>query len=206
MPHTARTHSEFCTKLCLLCLAKGPCLLPIKKPVNSTAKHDLVSYIRSSWWPDYNPENDKLSRVICMNCRLKVIQHNNPTVVNPPPLPPKLMYEKIVFKPETRFNPQCDCDICLHGRFKFSNLGDPINCKVLPQPQTGNYSRKGVKCSRKAGTERRCNKCLQVIGRGLRHACTRTKKLDNLAGLVKATSVKTKSRVIAGELSRTNLL
>ena len=204
MPHTAKTHAEFCNKLCLLCLAKGPCLLPIKRPANSTAKHDLISYIRSSWWPEYDPDNEKLPRVICMNCRFKVIQHNNPTVVNPTPLPPKLMYENIVFKPETRFNPKCGCDICLHGRFKFSKLGDPIKCKVLPQPQTGNYRTgpKGVKCSRKAGTEKRCNKCLQVIGRGLRHACTKTKKMDNLTGLVKATSTRTKSRVIAGELSK----
>ena len=200
MPYHARTHSEFCSKLCLLCLAKGPCLVPIKKAATSTSKHDLVCYIRNSWWPGYNPDNEKLPRVVCMNCRLKLVKNNDTSTVSPPPLPPKLMYENIIFKPETRFSPKCDCDICLHGRFKFSKLGDPVRCRVLPQPQTGQYPKggKGGACLRKIGAEKRCKKCLQVIGRGLRHACTRSEKLSNLSGLVKATSHKSKSRIIAG--------
>ena len=111
MPYYAKTHTQFCSKLCLLCLSKGPSLTPIRRAACSTSKHDYVAYIRNSWWKDYDVESDKFPRVLCVTCRIKLAKNNDPVILNPPTLPPKLMYENLVFKPKTRLNLEYDCDI-----------------------------------------------------------------------------------------------
>ena len=191
------SHSEFCDKLCLICLGKGPVLRPIKSKDCYSSKHDYSKYIKSSWWPAYNPENEKLPRVLCMNCRVKLVKNNDTSNLNPPSLPPKIMYEKLVFKPNTRINMKCDCEICLHGRFRWKELGGHTAFSVLPQP-TNPQVDKRRKRPLSPQKESRCKTCLQVIGRGIRHQCNRSNKLENLSEIVKSTSKRTKSRVISG--------
>ena len=192
-----RSHSDFCEKLCLICLGKGPVLRPIRPSACYSSKHDYVSYIRQTWWVEYNPEDEKLPSVLCLNCRVKLTKNNDPFNPNPPSLPPQIMYENLVFRPQTRLNMKCDCEICLHGRFRWKELGETASFTVLPPPQ--NRSNQKRKRTSSPLIENRCKHCLQVIGRGIRHTCNRTNKLQTLSELVKCTSKRTKSKVISGE-------
>lgn len=190
-----RSHSEFCEKLCLICLSKGPGLRAIKSSDCCLSKHDYVSYIKNSWWDEYDPEDEYLPSVLCLNCRIKLTKNNDPTNKEPPTLPPKIMYGNLVFKPLTRQNLKCDCEICLHGRFRWKELGESSDLSVLPPPQNPRNPKR--KCS-SAEAEARCKVCLQVIGKGIRHTCTRSNKLQNLSELVKSSSKRTKGRVLSG--------
>ena len=192
-----RSHSDFCEKLCLICLRKGPGLRPIKGSAGYSSKHDYISYIKLSWWQDYDPNNENLPNVLCLHCRVKLARINDPTNPDPPSLPPKILYENLVFKPQTRQTIKCDCEICLHGRFRWKELGENINLSVLPPPQNP----RNLKRKRPApgSVENRCKTCLQIIGRGIRHTCNRTNKLLNLSELVRSSSKRTKSRVLSGE-------
>ena len=176
-----RSHHEFCDKLCLVCLRKGPGLRTINGSAGSSSKHDYVDYIRQSWWPDFKPDDENLPRVLCLTCRLKLVKNNDPTNSNPPTLPPKLMYENLVFKPQTRMNLKCECEICLHGRFRWKELGRHSAFSVLPVPQTPPKSIKR-KRSPSPTVVTRCKRCLQIVGKGIRHTCNRTSKLQNLSG------------------------
>ena len=171
-----KSHSDFCERLCLLCLGKGPILRPIKSKVCYSSKYDYIKYIKCSWWPAYDPGNEKLPRVLFMNCRVKLVKSNDTS--NPKPLPSP------TFKPNTRFNLKCgDCEICLHGRFMWNELGGHTAFSVLPTSSNPKVDkrRKGPLSPQK---ESRCKTCLQVIGRGIGHQCNRTNKPDNLSEIV----------------------
>ena len=180
-----------------MCLSKGSDLRPIQASDVSSSKHDFVQYIRNSWWPEYDHKNEMLPNVLCMSCRLKLSKNNDNSELNPPSLPPRIMYENLVFKPSTRQNLKCSCEICLHGRFRWVELKEHGEFLVLPSPKN---ARKTTPKSPKAET--RCKKCFQVIGKGRRHICNKTNKLQNLSGIVKSASIRTKSRVISGELTQ----
>ena len=158
--------------------------------------HDYAGYIRNVWWADYDSTDTELPRMICMNCRLKLINHNDPIDNNPEPQPSRIKYELIVIRPETRQARQCDCDICLAGRFTFKEVTPLPVSRIM----SGRKRPKHQKRKRDKETESvsRCTKCHQVIGRGIKHPCNRSNKQVNHDDLVRSTSDKSKSKVIAG--------
>ena len=200
MPNKAKSHHDFCGALCLMCLKKGPQLRSItsgggaRGPVRT---HDYAVYIKDMWWKDYDSTDIRVPRVLCMNCRLQLINHREPIDNNPDPLPPRIKYEDNVIRPVTRKALPCDCDICLRGRFTFKELNVVPKCSII----TG-----GTKIVRNKKTKRgqetvvvtRCSKCHQVIGRGIKHSCTRSNKQVNIDDLVRSASDKSRSKVLAG--------
>ena len=168
-----KSHSDFCERLCLLCLGKGPILRPIKSKVCYSSKYDYTKYIKCSWRPAYDPENEKLPRVLFKNCRVQLVKSNDTSNPNPPSLP-------LLFRPNTRFNLICgDLEICLHGRFRWNELGGHTAFSVLPTSSNpkADKRRKGPLSPRK---ESRCKTCLQVIGRGIGHQCIVTEQTNQI--------------------------
>ena len=179
-----KSHHDFCGSLCLMCLKKGPQLRTIKSGDRGPPRsHDYDSYIKNLWWNSYDSSDTNLPRMICMNCRVGLINHSDPIDNNPSPLPPKIEYDKLVTKPVTRQAVQCDCDICLRGRFTFKEVNPPPNYSFIPPTdQAIPEDRK-----RKSTPETRCSKCYQIIGKGIKHPCNRLNKQIALDDLVKNT-------------------
>ena len=190
-----KSHHDFCGSLCLLCLKKGPQLSTIKSGDGGRPRsHDYDSYIKNLWWSSYDSSDPNLPRMICMNCRLGLLNHSYPIENNPSPLPPRIEYEKLVLKAVTRQAVPCDCDICLKGRFTFEKVKPPPYYSFIPSPdQAIPQGRK-----RKSTPETRCNKCYQIIGKGIKHPCNRLNKQLALDELVKSSSETSKSKIIAG--------
>ena len=193
MPHRAKSHHDFCGSLCLMCLKKGPQLRTISSGTKGPVRtHDYPGYIKQLWWADYDCTDSRLPRMICMNCRLKLINHSDHPD-NPDPLPPRIKYEEIILRPDTRQSRPCDCDICLSGRFTFKEVEPVPACTIKAAGEAKKVNRK-----RRRESANRCQKCHQIIGRGIKHPCTKSDEQINLDELVKNTSDKSKSKVLAG--------
>ena len=176
--HRARTHSESRAAVCALCFSSGP--TSSLQKVTAT----IESKIQDTVHPDYSLAKDHLPTSICSSCRLKLSKKNT----NIPYLP----YNKLEApRASTRGNPteKCLCSVCkIAGTFSISDkkVVFSIFSATDPSPVVVKSSTKKVP---------QCRKCFTYIRRGKAHKCIRRTRQKNLAGMVKASSMRTKGRV-----------
>ena len=95
----------------------------------------------------------------------------------------------------------CQCTVCQIARFNrppgaggFKDL--PLVFKSLIFPGSTIQS----SSSPDPDHVKLCKKCFAVIGRGRSHVCTKTEMRNNLSGIVKSRSKKSKGKVVASGL------
>ena len=109
-------------------------------------------------------------------------------------LPPLLNYNNLAPPaPKTRntVDDKCECQICLIARMRGHEKIN-MTSKTGPPPM--------VAQSPPAKTLAVCSKCWAEIGKGKPHQCLKSTKRENLAGIMKTTSRKSRAAVTCSTL------
>ena len=163
----AKTHKECRKSVCVICMKKGD------QELTENYKSTIPQQIQKDL--DFNDERVPLAT--CISCRSQIgnLCDGKTTVV------PKLYhFETILIKPATRFSNVCECLLCqiakLKGKEKHPFSKFQESEPKLPQQASQN-------------AEKRCTKCLSIIGRGLSHNCTLGTRHENLRKIAAADPV-----------------
>ena len=136
---------------------------------------------------------------------LVIFQNPDSDKTRKPPVCPK--FENLRgHHPTTRSgggNIVCDCTVCEIARINrppgqcgFLELPGKFQSLLFPdQVPADSNSKSGSK-----DVIRMCSKCLAQIGKGLPHLCSKSQMRENLAGIVKSKSKKSKAKVTASSL------
>ncbi len=92
-------------------------------------------------------------------------------------MPPLFNYFFLLIKPNTRTSTTCACLICQIGKckgFEKHPLGATESSIKTQEPTPGTSS------NSQATIEKRCKKCLSIIGWGYSHSCTQGTRHKNL--------------------------
>ena len=167
-------------------------------------------------YPNFSLKNQYMPAGICNGCRLALsVRHHffkNISLIllilqdktRKPPLCPK--FENLSGPhPTTRSgggNIVCDCTVCQIARINrppgsggFLELPREFQILLFPDQVSDSNTKCGAKDVIKL-----CTKCLAQIGKGLAHNCSKSQMRDNLAGIVKSKSKKSKAKVTASSL------
>ena len=173
MPTPALSHDACIAKLCLICLRK-------QNLRNISAS--LLSTIKTSIFPDYNPSLHPNG--ICSTCRLKVSKIGSSGDSGREELTFPDFASLISSSPITRSSPSCDCFCCKVGRM------DALEYARYLRDRNGKASD-----SQDPSKMTLCKSCLSEIGRGKPHHCNRTSKLNNIADILNSCDEKMKEQV-----------
>ena len=97
-------------------------------------------------------------------------------------------------QPSTRTSSEkpCGCSVCTIAKAKDPEIETVLRELFGPSPSATHTATPPVQT-----IMRQCMKCLTYIGKGRPHICSRATKRSNLEGVVKSSSSKSKSRVVA---------
>jgi hypothetical protein len=169
MPNHAKTHEECRKTVSFLCMKKG------HRELTDFMIGRILKLVKS----DLNFDDERVPRGICNTCRLLLQKRDSGETSNE--LPPLFNYFSILIKPNTRTSTTCACLICQTGKckgFEKHPLGATESSIKTQEPTPGTSSNSQVTI------EKRCTKCLSVIGRGYSHSCTQGTRHKNLQTLV----------------------
>ena len=175
----ARTHAESQSHVCLLCFQKGSSMLKIAN-VN-------LQRVKKYFLEDFDPNDSKLPNRICTRCRnlLGKVENGSKIVSD---LPDPVDFNALSFPKITR-------------TLGTTTLGELVGCTcsiciVANTVQTANNFKKPFKKGRPlnqgpsrlamALPVRRCNCCLQIIGKGINHPqpCGLRDRRENVTRIV----------------------
>lgn len=173
MPNVAKTHDDCRKTVCFLCMRK----------CERELTDFLIGKIKKLVKSDIDFNDPRVPRALCSNCSL-LLRRKDSGDQNVT-LPALFSFSSIVVKPQTRSSSSCECLICKIGKLKL-NAAHPLQ-KPGPSPIQLTHSIPGPSgaTSQTKTSEKRCSKCLSVIGRGLPHNCTPRIRHQNLKELVR---------------------
>lgn len=197
MPNKPKCHAEMQKSVCLMCFRKPKTLRKIT-PRTLTMFQNLVlsDYGAKEQW-------DWLPSVICAGCYSELnrgTENSNYTIKH-------IDYESLERPPEeirgavTRnrmleeASERCFCSVCKIGRLSGGSYNE---YKVSVSEPTGRPRTKEI--SSDPGPITVCSECLNSYGKGLPHNCVKSAKRENLEDLVRASSPKTKERLLSSQL------
>lgn len=114
-------------------------------------------------------------------------------------------YADIISQPITSSCETCNCYICSTARFRghvktqkgrghFKGIGNKVDIsKSVESPAKEPSSFKGITPKKSSDHLHLCGKCLQRIGRGIRHECNNSR--DNLMKIIEKLPEKTPEQV-----------
>lgn len=114
-------------------------------------------------------------------------------------------YADIILQPITRSSETCNCYICSTARFRghvktqkgrghFRNIVNKVDVsKSYKSPEKEPSSFEGITPTKSSDHLHLCGKCLQRIGRGIRHECKNSR--DNLMKIIEKVPEKTQEQV-----------
>lgn len=187
MPHHARTHSENLSRVCYFCFNKV-----INNGKKITIKNqDEVSKID----PGFVYGSNNRPNVLCSSCYLKMKNGVDIKIFN---------YAKINIR-EKRGLVKCDCAICEVAR---SNVLNKISSEILEfsikhQSIGRPSSSSDRENSEKPSTVKICLTCNGKVGKGIRHVCTKAKKVQNGLQLLDGVRQQVAASIIEQEQSST---
>ena len=179
MPNTSKTHDENRSKVCLLCFQRDKNIRSAESPENLRRIHEY-------FFENYDPSDLKLPIGICSCCNRKLLNLENkklgkdkdkplPEVILPDPVDfSKLKFPASITRSRGGDLQNCDCDICEIAReeiFKNPKLKGTKGFKTtLGRP------RKDIPRLPTPRPIKKCQRCDQVVGRGIPHPqpCTIT--------------------------------
>ena len=188
------SHYENRKKICAPCGKKisfGK-IDPNKFLINKKTENLIKKFIKN----DFNIEDSKFPLSICRTCYLTLLDCEKG--LDNRPLQDFPNYEDILLPKETRFfKNTCNCFICITARFKghiktMKGKGHKRNLKKVILKSNGLYGNGSLqpdqRIDSKVTNEKRtcqlpiCNKCFQIVGKGIFHPCNNAK--ENLMKLV----------------------
>ena len=157
------------------------------RPMNYTIKDIIISRQLLGCIDLYD---DRYPSATCANCRYILYKSQNDescldslNIYDFSTIPP--------VKPLTRANDQCDCLLCDSKRYV-----DTKSCctsfNIRKRPKVGRPKCASVTQARPLKI---CTMCLSEIGRGKAHECTKSKRIDNLKGILSTNNDKTEDQV-----------
>lgn len=173
-----QSHEENINKVCVICFKKKTGVRQITNKITDL----IILYCL----PKYNISDVKYPKVICHSCRVSLEQH---TTNKNKKLPIAHNYNSMKFKKITRKSCDCMCSVCIVA---LEGVRYNPHCK-----KTKNIGRPKVSLSKKTNCKR-CVECLLIIGKGVKHPCNLTNKVNNLRDLI--TDDKSGDHVIAEKL------
>ncbi|CAH0553241.1 unnamed protein product [Brassicogethes aeneus] len=131
--------------------------------------------------------------VLCSGCYIKLNQGSLDEIVDYTKL------KNFVHPNSTRQDSDCQCKICQVARFRFNPKGPrklPFKF-TLKKLAVGRPLKHNNKI--KKDTIKVCSICTGIVKRGLKHICTVSKKIENIAGLAKNCKQQVASTIILKE-------
>lgn len=181
MPKEAKTHGQLRSMVCLVCFQKRSDIWIITGGV-------VLERIRTSFMTNYDPEDQYVPNGLCGRCR-KILERIAGGSADADSLPNPVDFGALDFPALTRSSgapkeqqdlTNCPCGICSVATVHAGKIGHPDFRKGSiprgPQPKPG---------PKRLATPRPikvCQRCRQVIGRGIFHPsnCTITDRRENI--------------------------
>ena len=187
MPTTALTHDQNRSKVCLICFQKGK-----KDTIRSTESPQNLKKIQEFFMENYDPSDLKLPAGLCACCKTKLdrmeIKKSGKDKDKPLPeviLPDPVDFTKLVFPPTiTRSRggdlSPCSCDIC-----EIATQTPFTSPTFKKRPHTLGRPKKLLPTLPAAKPITICQRCRQVIGKGISHPqpCTLSDMRQNMREL-----------------------
>lgn len=192
------THDDNRKKVCAPCGKK--IVLSYKSSV--VINDNLEKLIQKFLWSHFNQNDKRYPLAICGSCRLTLREYDKEIYNRQLPSMPN--YTDIILQGTARSLESCNCYICLtarssvhfktqKGRGKFRNISNKIDTSKRsesPKVESSSLVIPSKKCQDQLHL---CAKCLQQIGRGLRHECKTSP--DNLMKIIEKLPEKTQEQV-----------
>lgn len=168
MPNVPLTHVQHCTKLCVGCLRKVPLRQLSEVQKAAVARHIFDEYIKYF---------EILPHGICNTCRAYIGKPGTDTRFAVNSAKYKEVVDSFNMMPKaTRSNPEpdkaCTCAFCALGRTKF-HQGPATSKRGRPRESSPNPRER-------AEATLMCSWCLQKVGPGIPHPCTRKERQANV--------------------------
>lgn len=175
MPHTAKSHNDFCDCMCFCCLKKSKTNVFIKRNEKhrKEGKVDYEQLIQKFYWKNYFSENEDYPKVICDACKSRLLKLEKKEVNNKSDLfKSRLKYEELNTR-LTRNQTKCECFVCCEGRSTLVKTKPPIvNLLEISNKNT----------EEKESTENiLCAKCYGEKKQGKMHVCNAIMRQKNLS-------------------------
>ena len=178
MPNTARNHEESRKAVCLLCLKK----------TTSELTATVIDRIKLFVCSNLNFEDSRVPAGICSTCR-KALQEKQSDSESKRKLPDLFDFSKIKIPVTLRSSSvPCTCTICQIARSVEENgigNGHPlaISSRKRGRPETLDSDQQVSFKNSPPPPEKKCPRCLSIIGKGKRHICTPKTLTENLSSL-----------------------
>ena len=184
MPNTGSTHGQNRSKVCLFCFQKGSTMFPITGLT--------LQRVKTHFLANFDPSDQKMPISICSRCRnmLNAVEHSDEKKrIKVEQLPEVVDFSRLDFPVITRSSgvtdlkdlKDCPCLICKVATESVKNAPGKCGQGQLHSHKAG---RPLVKTPTLpvAKPVTVCQRCRQVIGKGIRHPqpCTLTDRRSNL--------------------------
>ena len=185
----ALSHEENRSKICFLCFEKKTNVYEIQGALKNNLKElvkcdDITIYFK----------NNRLPKVLCGTCRKKVYANLSLEPCQKINLPDFSRFEGGEIASEGK----CQCHLCFLAReIKFPGISSSNNNETIKFKKS--------KFNLKKIMFKRCNNCLSIIKRGIRHDCNSRTKIQNVQSLCNDKEKQQLTSTLIHEMKNCNL-